>query len=147
MSKTQLQTNNAKLEALITELQSKAAGGGGGGFNMVTGRYRPTSKDYMNYPITITGLGFKPKFVYFYYRSNITTDLATPYLLKSAMWKEGDDSTTYTNVSLMGGKTYVPTVEKSGITVTEDGFTLKSPRSDYALFDIEGDTYGYVAIG
>lgn len=31
MSKTQLQTNNAKLEALITELQGKAAGGGGGG--------------------------------------------------------------------------------------------------------------------
>ena len=30
MSKTQLQTNNAKLEALITELQGKAAGGGGG---------------------------------------------------------------------------------------------------------------------
>ena len=29
MSKTQLQTNNAKLEALITELQGKAAGGGG----------------------------------------------------------------------------------------------------------------------
>lgn len=31
MSKTQLQTNNAKLSALITELQGKAAGGGGGG--------------------------------------------------------------------------------------------------------------------
>lgn len=31
MSKTQLQTNNAKLEALITELQGKAAGGGVGG--------------------------------------------------------------------------------------------------------------------
>lgn len=31
MSKNQLQTNNAKLEALITELQGKAAGGGGGG--------------------------------------------------------------------------------------------------------------------
>ena len=30
MSKTQLQTNNAKLSALITELQGKAAGGGGG---------------------------------------------------------------------------------------------------------------------
>lgn len=29
MSKTQLQTNNAKLSALITELQGKAAGGGG----------------------------------------------------------------------------------------------------------------------
>ena len=28
-NKTQLQTNNAKLEALITELQGKAAGGGG----------------------------------------------------------------------------------------------------------------------
>jgi len=31
VSKTQLQTNNAKLEALITELQGKAAGGGSGG--------------------------------------------------------------------------------------------------------------------
>ena len=31
MSKSQLQTNNAKLEALITELQGKAAGGGSGG--------------------------------------------------------------------------------------------------------------------
>lgn len=31
MSKTQLQTNNTKLEALITELQGKAAGGGSGG--------------------------------------------------------------------------------------------------------------------
>lgn len=31
MSKTQLQTNNAKLESLITELQGKAAGGSGGG--------------------------------------------------------------------------------------------------------------------
>lgn len=29
MSKTQLQTNNAKLESLIAELQGKAAGGGG----------------------------------------------------------------------------------------------------------------------
>lgn len=31
MSKSQLQTNNAKLEALITELQGKATGGGSGG--------------------------------------------------------------------------------------------------------------------
>lgn len=148
MSKAQLQTNNTKLSALITELQGKAAGGGsGGGFKMVSGRYSPTSTDYMNYPITITGLGFKPKFVYFYCRGNIITDLATPYVLKSAMWKEGDDITTCSNVALSGGKTYVPTVERSGITVTEDGFTLKSPRSDYTLFAIGGDTYAYVVIG
>lgn len=36
MSKTQLQTNNAKLEALITELQGKAAGGGSGGGSIDT---------------------------------------------------------------------------------------------------------------
>ena len=35
-NKTQLQTNNAKLEALITELQGKAAGGGSGGGGLET---------------------------------------------------------------------------------------------------------------
>lgn len=36
MSKTQLQTNNAKLSALITELQGKAVGGGSGGGTLET---------------------------------------------------------------------------------------------------------------
>lgn len=36
MSKTQLQTNNSKLSALITELQGKAAGGGSGGGSVET---------------------------------------------------------------------------------------------------------------
>lgn len=55
MSKTQLQTNNAKLEALITELQGKAAGGGGGSepyvgeFASITdnGMYEPGSNEYV----------------------------------------------------------------------------------------------------
>lgn len=53
-NKTQLQTNNAKLEALITELQGKAAGGGGsepyvGEFASITdnGMYEPGANEYV----------------------------------------------------------------------------------------------------
>ena len=45
MSKTQLQTNNARLSALITELQGKAAGGGGGSVETCT--------IALNYPVNI----------------------------------------------------------------------------------------------
>lgn len=53
MSKTQLQTNNAKLSALITELQGKAAGGGGAAETCTvtvsagSSSYRPYNVSYM----------------------------------------------------------------------------------------------------
>lgn len=144
---SQLETNTTDLRSILAQVNALPDAGSGGGINIVTGKYANTRADFMTQPVSISGFGFRPKFVYFYCTSNIITDLSTPYTVKSVMWKDGDEESIYINISLSGGKTYAPTVERSCVTVTDDGFTLTSPRSDYTLVATGAENYAYVVIG
>lgn len=75
-NKTQLQTNNTDLDALIarvnaakdtaSSLPDAGSGGGssGGTLQMTTGTFTPSDKNLYDNPIVVSGLGFRPKYVF-----------------------------------------------------------------------------------
>ena len=144
-----LSGNTAKINELLSKINAlPEAGGGGGGAAIATGEYVSTNTDFKTNPISITGIGFRPIFVLFRTEINIMTSASSPYYVNQIMWHEGLDASLYTNVALMSGKTYVVSIEKSGISVNDDGFSITSPRSDYALVTLDTKVqYTYIAIG
>jgi hypothetical protein len=89
LSKSQLQTNNSKLSALITELQGKAAGGGSGG-------------GLETCQVTIRqewGMNDDPEYLYLYVTAyNVENGVAVPYyeLFNSAYDYEPSHTITLT---------------------------------------------------
>ena len=145
MSKTQLQTNNSKLSALITELQGKAAGGGGGGgleTCQVTIRQEWGGND-------------DPEFLYLYVTAyNVENGVAVPYyeLFNSAYDYEPSHAITltmYKNLPFtIFSETKFGMLASDTITVTSAGGQLErrievtpsyviyhlTPTSDSATF-------------
>ncbi len=122
-----------------------SGGGSGGGMQIATGSVTPTSVNYYNNPISVTGLGFKPKMVCFYSTGNVQTTASSPFITKAILWYDGMSGVVYINAAMQSGQTYVPTVYKdTGITASDDGFVVKSVRSDYQL---KNGSYEYIACG
>ena len=112
---------------------------------IATGSVAPTSVDYYNNPISVTGLGFKPKMVCFYSVGNVQTTASSPYITKAILWYDGMSEVVYINAAMQQGQTYVPTAYKdTGITASDDGFVVKSARPDYQLMTV---AYEYIACG
>ena len=145
MSKSQLQTNNSKLSALITELQGKATGGSGGGSPetcQVTIRQEWGGND-------------DPEFLYLYVTAyNVENGTAVPYyeLFNSSYDLEPSHTITltmYKNLSFaISSKTAYGELASDVITVTAAGGQLErriemttsyviyhlTPTSDNATF-------------
>jgi len=162
-NKTQLQTNNAKLEALITELQGKAAGGGSGGggggeMQVAEGSFTPSSYNIKTTPISITGLGFTPKLVIVKAAktsriepSNVQASgglgllMLTGGLYNSwaAIHKSSSTSFGFVYTDKNGTTSYT-----YDLSVSDDGFTISTASSSGALSSvIQGINYEYFAIG
>lgn len=146
MSKTQLQTNNAKLSALITELQGKAAGGGD--MQIATGSFTPTSVAFAstNEPTIITGLAFAPKHVIVRLApiANASQSMSSAVSRQLLSISKGilDDNEIY---GVYGGR--AAGSKQTGtyytLQLTDDGFVLQG-SSGCGLFTLP---YNYIAIG
>ena len=163
MSKTQLQTNNAKLEALLTELQGKAAGGGGSELQVVSGTFVPsTYQNLYTNPVTISGLGFKPKVACVrFYRNldeerqsvnlyTVRSSLTTNYYYLLGFVADSDGPVNYTSIRKDNNNHFHVTSchlpSNVNVSLTDDGFTfyVAGTTDTVCLF---GDTsYTYYAI-
>ena len=144
MSKTQLQTNNAKLEALITELQGKAAGGGSGGGDFVSGSFTTISGVLYDNPMEITGLGFKARQVIVRLGNHPGGSLGASgdnsyivHISKGAY----DDREIYQTSGGVGSKA---TGTRYNLEITDDGFKIGSNSSKYVMHPQM--SYEYIAI-
>lgn len=147
MSKSQLQTNNSKLSALITELQGKAAGGGSGEatLQMAEGTFTPTNVTLKSYPITINGLPFRPKILYIQLQANgANTYHAQLYGLTSALFT--DDGIYKLTYVLKGAMYSQKNASDIDITINDDGFTLSSTETLNSAKVLKYE-YAYVAFG
>lgn len=144
-NKTQLQTNNSKLSALITELQGKAAGGGSGGMQIVSGAFMPSSTTAM---VTVSGIPFRPTMIVYCLAgtATVTSSTKTQYQIVSCLYDE--DSMDYPLSNMLtnsGNYGRVLKFQSSATTnfavPTDDGFTI-TPTSS---FMISSSAYYYVA--
>lgn len=137
------------LEAAIEELPD-AGGGSGGEMKTATGTFTPTAADIYTTPVTVTGLGFKPKVVFIqqnlkYGNSAIGAPSTYPYtVMKSFMYGE----------QIMGTGEYVTSSavfyiawlndSKYIIQMNDDGFTVSGVDSKMIM---SKSAYYYYAIG
>ena len=146
MSKTQLQTNNAKLETLITELQGKAAGGSD--MRIAAGNFVPSSVSFTatHEPVTIMGLAFAPKHVIVRLApiANEAQSMSSSVSRQLLSISKGilDDNEIY---GVYGGR--AAGSKQTGtyytLQLTDDGFVLQG-SSGCGLFTLQ---YDYIAIG
>ena len=139
-NKTQLQTNNTSLASLtdrVLAAKDTAAAlpdaGGGGGLQFATGTLSNLSLLNGN-PIVVTGLSFKPKYVFLFTTSGKTISDVNNYVLGAVL--DSVNGVSYINYSWKSTSTvknYIISSSSSSlsITATDDGFILSSISSGY----------------
>lgn len=149
---SQLENNTANLQAILDTVNNlPEASSGGGAVQVATGEFTPTSVNLYSNPITVSGLGFRPKYVSITALNAASQSYDTwsayyNYLLAMDIGTIGGKTVANKLVCTNTGSAFSTGSENAiyyDITMTDDGFTLSTTGS--ASYVIKR-SYAYVAI-
>lgn len=138
MSKSQLQTNNSKLSALITELQGKAAGGGSGGGSVETCTVVLTAEQYgyRPYYYAYTEYGSDGSIVGKAVSGNEEYGVTLVNVVKNSVvtvcWWNASDYQTCTNADLLASYTSYTKVYTYIVRGTDDSPSIIDNTNPFA---------------
>lgn len=145
-----LLAENIKSGVSIFDVLGTLASGGGSELQVAVGTFNPTSLQLSTTPINITGLGFKPKYVFIHtYNSRffLSVSKSKTYFVDAFYLEESND--LYGTEVYASGATKVEDlnlryIQNYTVSVTSDGFVLSSNGSSAQAWIV---TYQYIAIG
>ena len=145
-------TDKMTLSGIISGIEGIEIGGNGSsGGKIVTGTITPSSQDLYNNPITISGLGFKPRMVVVRNtESRGFQSLGSGYFLVTIIEiADGENAVSQTNYATVSSSiTMCDVTALSGkfyyiCTINDDGFTI---TAEYANRKLMPENYSYIAV-
>lgn len=151
---SQLENNTTGLEALLDMVNALPNAGSGGGeseLKVATGTFTPIGNIIANNPITVTGIGFKPKIIYAYMASRTNTGIGTnKHHITSIIASDNIFNALYLYINKTStsssAATNIKCVTLSAVKVqiTDDGFEITSTNTSYYMNSV---VWNYIAIG
>lgn len=145
-----LLAENIKSGVSIFDVLGTLVSGGGSELQVAVGTFRPTALQVSTNPINITGLGFKPKYVFIHtYNSTFyLTVTSSKNFFVDAFYLEESNDLYGTEVRALGNSNIddlnLRYIQSYTVSVTSDGFVLSSNGSASLAWIV---TYQYIAIG
>lgn len=130
---------------VVGSYEGSGGGGGGATLQVAEGTFTPTNTSLKSYPITISGLPFKPKMVYIQLQANgANVYTGGLYGLVSALFT--DDGIHKLALTLKGSMYCQINHDDIETIINNDGFTLSSTQTKNSAKIIKNE-YAYVAFG